>query len=66
MSSKSANYCAAHILNGTALLLLCEAELGIMQELNDISYTAGDTAAANGMHSTWGKGKVGLSVWKDA
>lgn len=66
MSSKSANYCAAHISNNTALLLLCEAELGIMQELNDSSYNAGDTAAAQGMHSTWGKGKVGPSVWKDA
>ena len=67
MSSKSAGYCCAYMSNGTALLLLCEAELGDpMQELLQASYNAGDTARANGMYSTWGKGRTGPSKWKDA
>lgn len=67
MSSKSANYCNSHSSGGTALLLLCEAELGApMQELVHASYTAGDDAKAQGMHSTWGKGTTGPRKWKDA
>jgi poly [ADP-ribose] polymerase len=67
MSSKSANYCNAHSSGGTALLLLCEAELGNpMHELTDASYTAGEDAKAKGLHSTWGKGQTGPSKWKDA
>ncbi len=51
--SKSANYCCSHISGGTALLLLCEAELGDpMQTLTSASYTAGEDAKANGMFST--------------
>jgi poly [ADP-ribose] polymerase len=51
--SKSANYCCSHISGGTALLLLCEAELGDpMQTLTGASYTAGEDAKANGMFST--------------
>jgi poly [ADP-ribose] polymerase len=67
MSSKSANYCNHYQSGGTALLLLCEAELGNpVHELTDASYTAGDDAKAKGMCSTWGKGRVGPSQWKDA
>ncbi|KAF1998535.1 PARP-domain-containing protein [Amniculicola lignicola CBS 123094] len=67
MSSKSANYCVSSISGGNALLLLCEAELGDpMQELTNASYNAGETAKQNGSLSTWGKGKIGPSVWKDA
>lgn len=67
MSSKSANYCCSYSSGGTALLLLCEAELGNpMYELTDSSYTAGEDAKAKGLHSTWGKGMTGPSKWKDA
>lgn len=67
MSSKSANYCCSYASGGTALLLLCEAELGNpMQELTDASYNAGDDAKAKGMFSTWGKGQTGPKKWKDA
>lgn len=67
MSSKSAGYCCSYNTNGHALLLLCEAELGDpMQELIHASYNAGQTAKANGMHSTWGQGRTGPSKWKDA
>lgn len=67
MSSKSANYCCAGGSGGTALLLLCEAELGDpLYELTDSSYNAGDEARANGSYSTWGKGQTGPSKWKDA
>jgi poly [ADP-ribose] polymerase len=67
MSSKSANYCCSYNSGGTALLLLCEAELGDpVNELESSSYTAGEDAKAKGMCSTWGKGRVGPSKWKDA
>ncbi|KAF8857253.1 PARP-domain-containing protein [Acephala macrosclerotiorum] len=67
MSSKSANYCVPHISNGTALLLLCEAELGNpMQVLTNASYKADEDAKANGLLSTWGQGMTGPSHWKDA
>ncbi|EUC29582.1 hypothetical protein COCCADRAFT_8231 [Bipolaris zeicola 26-R-13] len=67
MSSKSANYCAAYNSGGTALLLLCEAELGNpMHELTNSSYTAGEDAIKNGKYSTWGMGSTGPSKWKDA
>ncbi|KAH6644488.1 poly polymerase catalytic domain-containing protein [Boeremia exigua] len=67
MSSKSANYCNHYQSGGTALLLLCEAELGDpMHELTSASYNAGEDAKASGKYSTWGKGRVGPSQWKDA
>lgn len=67
MSSKSAGYCASHISGGTALLLLCEAELGDpMQKLTGASYSAGETAKKNNMVSTWGMGSTGPSQWADA
>lgn len=67
MSSKSANYCFSHISGGTALLLLCEAELGSpMQELVNASYTAGEDAQKKGMVATWGQGRTGPRKWKDA
>ncbi|KAL5115482.1 hypothetical protein ACEQ8H_006623 [Pleosporales sp. CAS-2024a] len=67
MSSKSANYCCAHSSGGTALLLLCEAELGDpMHELTDASFSAGDEAKTKGSISTWGKGSTGPGLWKDA
>lgn len=67
MSSKSANYCCHYQSGGTALLLLCEAELGNpVHELTHSSYTAGEDAKAKGMVSTLGKGRVGPNQWKDA
>ncbi|KAF2743502.1 PARP-domain-containing protein [Sporormia fimetaria CBS 119925] len=67
MSSKSANYCCSYSSGGTALLLLCEAELGSpMQELVNAEYNAGTNAKAKGMISTWGQGSIGPSKWKDA
>ena len=67
MSSKSANYCNAYSSGGTALLLLCEAELGDpTHDLLTSSYNAGEDAKAKGMCSTWGQGRVGPSQWKDA
>ena len=67
MSSKSALYCASNQSGGTALLLLCEAELGDpVLELTNASYTAGQDAVTQGMSSTWGKGRVGPKAWKDA
>uniref|UniRef100_Q8X0P2 Poly [ADP-ribose] polymerase n=1 Tax=Neurospora crassa TaxID=5141 RepID=Q8X0P2_NEUCS len=67
MSSKSAGYCCAYMSNGTALLLLCEAELGDpIQELTGADYNAGEHAKQKGMLSTWGKGGTGPLKWKDA
>ncbi|KAF2024322.1 PARP-domain-containing protein [Setomelanomma holmii] len=67
MSSKSANYCCSYSSGGTALLLLCEAELGDpMHELTSANYSAGEDAKAKGCWSTWGKGQTGPSKWKDA
>lgn len=67
MSSKSINYCFSYISEGTALLLLCEAELGKpMQELTHAQYDAAAEAKAKGVWSTFGKGMTGPSVWKDA
>ncbi|KAJ4418422.1 hypothetical protein N0V85_001441 [Neurospora sp. IMI 360204] len=67
MSSKSAGYCCAYQSNETALLLLCEAELGDpIQELTDADYNAGENAKQKGMLSTWGKGRSGPLMWKDA
>ncbi|ROW01882.1 hypothetical protein VMCG_05573 [Cytospora schulzeri] len=67
MSSKSANYCCSGISDGTALLLLCEADLGTpMLELTGSDYNAGEHAKSQGLSSTWGKGLTGPSVWKDA
>lgn len=67
MSSKSANYCCSYISGGTALLLLCEAELGNpLQELTNSNYNAGEDAKSKGMWSTWGKGMTAPLGWKDA
>ncbi|KAK0702580.1 poly polymerase catalytic domain-containing protein [Apiosordaria backusii] len=67
MASKSANYCCSYQSGGTALLLLCEAELGDpMQELLHSSYNAASEAKQKGMISTWGKGRNGPLAWKDA
>lgn len=67
MSSKSANYCCHHQSDNTALLLLCEAELGDpMQKLTGSSYNAGDDAKKQGLLSTWGQGTTGPLKWKDA
>lgn len=66
MSSKSANYCYASMSNQTALLLLCEAELGNpMRELTNAEYRAAENAKAQGCWSTFGKGRTGPSLWKD-
>ncbi|KAJ6438183.1 integral membrane family protein [Purpureocillium lavendulum] len=67
MSSKSAGYCCSYNSNGHALLLLCEAELGDpLQRLTHSSYTAGESAAQNGMWSTLGMGDTAPAKWMDA
>ncbi|KAK4230294.1 putative poly polymerase 2 [Podospora fimiseda] len=67
MASKSANYCCSYLSDNTALLLLCEAELGNpVQELIHADGSAASKAKAQGMISTWGKGRQGPLMWKDA
>lgn len=67
MSSKSANYCCHFISDNTALLLLCEAELGTpMLELTGFDYDAPENAKKKGCWSTFGRGGTGPSQWKDA
>lgn len=67
MSSKSANYCYPSISGGTALLLLCEAELGKpMRELLHADCDGAENAKRAGAWSTWGKGGTAPSVWEDA
>ncbi|KAJ4389019.1 hypothetical protein N0V93_006481 [Gnomoniopsis smithogilvyi] len=67
MSSKSANYCCHYISDDTALLLLCEAELGNpMHERTDFQYDAAEKAKEQGKWSTFGMGETGPSLWKDA
>ncbi|KAK4463012.1 putative poly polymerase 2 [Cladorrhinum samala] len=67
MASKSANYCCSYLSDNTALLLLCEAELGDpMQELLHSNSMAATHAKNKGMISTWGKGRNGPLKWKDA
>ena len=66
MSSKSANYCVPYLSNNTALLLLCEAELGSpMRELTGADSNAAEEAKKNGQYSTWGKGRNGPTQWVD-
>ncbi|KAI3572237.1 poly polymerase catalytic domain-containing protein [Fusarium oxysporum f. sp. albedinis] len=65
-SSKSAGYCYSMNTGGKALLVLCEAALGAMQTLIEADYNAGIKAKKNGMHSTWGQGKIGPRRWVDA
>ncbi|PCD21898.1 hypothetical protein AU210_015701 [Fusarium oxysporum f. sp. radicis-cucumerinum] len=65
-SSKSAGYCYSMNTGGEALLVLCEAALGAMQTLIEADYNAGIKAKKNGMHSTWGQGKIGPRRWVDA
>lgn len=67
MSSKSAGYCYPYISGGTALLLLCEAELGKpMRELSNSDTEAKNNAKAAGCLSTFGMGRTGPSQWKEA
>ena len=57
MSTKSAGYCSSHSSNGTALLLLCDAELGKPSlKLTNADYKAGDRAKASNCISTFGVG----------
>lgn len=67
MSSKSAGYCYPHISDGTALLLLCEAELGKpMRELTSSDCDGAENAKHEGAWSTWGKGGTAPLKWQDA
>jgi poly [ADP-ribose] polymerase len=67
MSSKSAGYCASYESNKTAILLLCEAELGKPPlKLTDSDYEAGENAKKQGAISTWGVGSTAPKAWKDA
>lgn len=70
-SSKSANYCHSYTSGDTGLLLLCEVLLkrangSKMLELEYGDYNAEAIAKQNSSIATWGKGKVGPKVWKDA
>lgn len=67
MSSKSANYCCSYLSDQTALLLLCEAELGSpMHERTTSQYEAAEIAKNEGKWSTFGKGATGPSLWEDS
>lgn len=67
MSSKSANYCSSYLSDDTALLLLCEAELGNpMHERIRSQSTAANKAKEQGKWSTFGMGATGPSIWEDA
>ena len=67
MSTKSAGYCSSHSSNGTAPLLLCDAELGNPSlRLTDADYNAGDRAKASNCISTFGVGTTTPQGWKDA
>lgn len=67
MSTKSANYCHSELSDDTALLLLCEVELGKpMHELEHANYNAETDAKNNGRISVLGKGSTGPPIWKDA
>ncbi|KAJ3046051.1 Poly [ADP-ribose] polymerase 2 [Rhizophlyctis rosea] len=57
MVSKSANYCFTNRNQNTGILLLCEVALGDTNKLKHADYNAGETAAKNGKHSTWGVGR---------
>lgn len=67
MSSKSANYCWAHISANMGLLLLCEVELGnpLFEQAN-ANYNAGMDARRNGSFSTLGLGSTAPPTWRDA
>ncbi|KAL2754805.1 hypothetical protein ACRALDRAFT_1077052 [Sodiomyces alcalophilus JCM 7366] len=67
MSSKSVNYCVPSLSDNTALLLLCEAEVGDpMQQLIHANGSAGDEAKRKGLLATWGQGRMGPREWRDA
>ena len=67
ISTKSANYCYPDQSGGTALLLLCEAELGNpMLTRTDADYDAADKAKKAGCLATWGMGLTAPVGWKDA
>ncbi|KAL8938500.1 MAG: hypothetical protein Q9216_003860 [Gyalolechia sp. 2 TL-2023] len=67
MSTKSANYCYSELSDDTALLLLCEAELGEPRhELIHANCRADLDAKKGGKISVFGKGFIGPPLWKDA
>ena len=68
ISTKSANYCyATYCKDRTALLLLCEAELGDpMLELGSGITDAAEKAKASGAVSTFGNGMTHPQAWVDA
>ncbi|CAN8096184.1 unnamed protein product [Discula destructiva] len=67
MSSKSVNYCYSYLSDNTALLLLCEAELGDpMHKRTTFQYDAAVIARQKGSWSTFGMGAEGPSRWQDA
>ncbi|KAL9028981.1 MAG: hypothetical protein Q9196_002724 [Gyalolechia fulgens] len=67
MSTKSANYCHSELSGDTALLLLCEVELGKpMHELVHANCNANIHAKNSGKISVLGKGFTGPPLWKDA
>ena len=67
ISTKSANYCAAHTSSNVGLLLLCEVELGKPPlELTNSDYNAGQRAQKSKCLSTLGVGQTAPVGWKDA
>ena len=67
MASKSAGYCCPETSGGTALLLLCDVELGApVQMLKAGDHKAGERAIKDRIFSTWGQGQTGPISWKEA
>ncbi|KAF2101009.1 PARP-domain-containing protein [Rhizodiscina lignyota] len=67
MSSKSANYCMSGMSGGTALLLLCEAELGNpMYEIPSGNSMAEEECKKKKCIATLGVGRTVPLGWKDA
>lgn len=66
MSSKSAQYCDAEYSDHTALLLLCEVELGHVVTTTHEDCAAKTAGQMDGKFSVWGRGKYVHRAWQDA
>lgn len=67
-STKSANYCRAHMSNSLGILLLCEVDVGAlpMYERVAADYGAAQNSRATRKTTTLGRGRCFPSEWKDA
>lgn len=66
MMSKSANYCYAHLSNGTGILLLCEAAVKPFNELQNALYNADQECKKHNALATKGVGRFQPVDWQDA